>query len=151
MSADDTRIADRLAIMALNDDFGRLLDQGDVTGFVALFTDDVRYANGPRALNGRAEMTEFFTARAARGRVSRHLYSGLSITFDGPDRATGYSVWLTFAGDGALPIMPAEPFLVADITDVYARGPQGWRFAERRIDPVFRSAEISGPEGPAKS
>ncbi|MAS04010.1 MAG: hypothetical protein CL534_04865 [Ahrensia sp.] len=150
MSEDDTRIADRLAIIALNDDFGRLLDHGDVTGFVALFTEDVRYSNGPRALKGREEMTEFFTARAARGRVSRHLYSGLSISFDGADRATGYSVWLTFAGGGALPITPAEPFLVADITDVYARDSQGWRFAERRIEPVFRSAEISGPEGPAK-
>ena len=150
MIEDENRIADRLAIMALNDDFGRLLDHGDVTGFVALFTEDVRYSNGPRALNGREEMTEFFTARAAGGRVSRHLYSGLSISFDDPDRATGYSVWLTFAGAGALPITPAEPFLVADIIDVYTRGPQGWRFAERRIEPVFRSAEISGPEGPAK-
>jgi len=67
MIEDENRIADRLAIMALNDDFGRLLDHGDVTGFVALFTEDVRYSNGPRALNGREEMTEFFTARAAGG------------------------------------------------------------------------------------
>jgi hypothetical protein len=147
MTDSDSRIADRLAIMALNDDFARLLDHGDVPGFVALFTEDVRYSNGPRALAGCEEMTEFFTDRASRGRVSRHLYSGLSITFDGPDRATGYSVWLTFAGAGAFPITPAEPFLVADITDVYARGPQGWRFAERHIAPVFRSADIAGPEG----
>ena len=147
MTDSDSRVADRLAIMALNDDFARLLDHGDVPGFVALFTEDVRYSNGPRGLSGREEMTEFFTARGARGRVSRHLYSGLSIAFDGPDRATGYSVWLTFAGAGALPITPAEPFLVADITDVYTRGPQGWRFAERHIDPVFRNAGIAGPEG----
>jgi len=150
MIESDSRIGDRLAIMALNDDFARMLDHGDVPGFIALFTEDVRYSNAPRVLNGRDEMTEFFTARAARGRVSRHLYSGLSISFDGPDRATGYSVWLTFAGAGALPITPAEPFLVADITDVYTRGPQGWRFAERHIAPVFRSADIAGPEGGAR-
>jgi len=148
--SDPQRIGDRLAIAALNDDFGRLLDHGDVPGFVALFTEDVVYSNGPRVLNGHAEMTDFFTARAAAGRVSRHLYSGLAIAFDGPDRATGQSVWLTFAGDGALPITPAEPFLVADATDVYRRGPEGWRIAERRIAPVFRSGSIAGPEKAAK-
>jgi len=148
--SDAERIADRLDIAALNDDFGRLLDHGDVPGFVALFTEDIVYSNGPRVLNGHAEMTDFFAARAGRGRVSRHLYSGLSIVFDSADTATGYSVWLTFAGAGALPITPAEPFLVADITDVYRRDSRGWRIAERRISPIFRSATIGGPEGTGK-
>ena len=75
MIESDSRIADRLAIMALNDDFARMLDHGDVPGFIALFADNVRYSNGPRVLNGRDEMTDFFTARAARGGRCRRVRS----------------------------------------------------------------------------
>ena len=143
----ETRIKDLLAIEALNVSFGRRLDHGDVADFVELFTDDVAYSNGPRALNGREEMLTFFTARAAQGRVSRHLFSGLDVTFDGPDGADGTSVWLTFAGDGELPIRPAEPFLVADVEDRYRRTSDGWRIERRRISPVFRSTTIASPVG----
>ena len=137
---------DRLAIVALNDEFGYRLDHGDVAGFLDLFTDDVAYSNGDRHLAGRPEMETFFTARAGRGRVSRHLYSGLRIRPEGKDAATGTSVWLTFAGEGPLPIRPAEPFAVADVEDSYRREGGVWRIAARRISPVMLSAEI--PELP---
>jgi ketosteroid isomerase-like protein len=143
------RLADRLAIEALNDGFGRHLDHGEIEAFLDLFTDDVRYANGPRLLEGRAAMEKFFRARAAVGRVSRHLYSGLRIRFTGPDTAEAASVWLTFAGAGALPVTPAEPFLVADISDTYRREARGWRIATRMIEPVFRNPDIPNP-GPAE-
>jgi ketosteroid isomerase-like protein len=102
------RLHDRQAIAALNDNFGHCLDHGKVGAFLDLFTDDVSYANGPRQLQGRAEMTAFFEARAAAGRVSRHLYSGLRLNFTGPDTAEATSVWLTFAGEGGLPETPAD-------------------------------------------
>lgn len=138
------RLADRLAIAALNDDFAHFLDRGPVEAFVALFTEDVVYTNGARRLVGRDEMLAFFRARAQAGRVSRHLSSGLRIAFEGDDRAAGLSCWLTFAGEGALPIRPAEPFNVADIADVYRRTPEGWRIAERHITQVFVSDRIPG-------
>lgn len=143
------RLHDRLAIAALNDDFGHCLDNGKLEAFLDLFTDDVSYANGPRQLRGRAQMTEFFQARAAAGRISRHLYSGLRVNFTGPDTAEATSVWLTFAGEGALPVTPAEPFLVADALDTYRREAEGWRIATRQIRPVFRNPDIANP-GPAR-
>ncbi|MEW5420882.1 nuclear transport factor 2 family protein [Amorphus sp. 3PC139-8] len=146
----DLRLDDRLAIQALNDEFGHRLDHGDLDGFVDLFTEDVRYANGARQLNGQKEMRAFFAARAAGDRVSRHLYSGLRIAFEGVDRASGTSVWLTFAGSGPLPIRPADPFAVADVSDRYFRTPdRGWRIAVRQIAPVMLSDTV--PELPSRS
>jgi 3-phenylpropionate/cinnamic acid dioxygenase small subunit len=143
------RVPDRLAITALNDGFGHFLDHGEVDAFLDLFADDVSYSNGPRKLQGRVEMEAFFRARAAAGRISRHLYSGLRIRFTGRDTAESTGVWLTFAGAGELPVTPAEPFLVADVFDTYRREAEGWRIASREIRPVFRNLEIPNP-GPSR-
>lgn len=147
----DSRLADRLAITALNDAFGACLDHGDVEGFVDLFTEDVRYGNGPRVLTGRAELAAFFHGRAAAGRVSRHLYSGLRIRFDGDSGAIATSVWLTFAGDGPAPVASTEPFLVADVTDSYRQDRGVWRISARTISAVFRNPAIAPPSVAAGS
>ncbi|WP_309082976.1 nuclear transport factor 2 family protein [Chelativorans sp.] len=147
--AGDLRLSDQLAIRALNDRFGYLLDHGRVEEFVALFTPDVVYSNGARILNGREEMLAFFRRRAESGRVSRHFYSGLQITFLGEDKASAVSLWTTFAGEGPLPIAPATPFNVADVEDTYSRSPDGqWLIAARRITPVFLSKTV--PQLPTK-
>lgn len=143
MTVTDSRIEDRLAIAALNDDFGYHLDHGNVDEFLALFTDDVLYSNVARTLSGKAEMEEFFRNRAAGNRVSRHVFSGLRIEFADQNLARAGSVGVTFAGSGSLPIRPAEPFVVADLNDVYRRLPDGkWQFCERHITPIFMSESI---------
>jgi len=139
---DGTRLADRLEIVALSDGFAHGLDHGDVDGFLELFTDDVVYVNGARRLNGKAELERFFRARAESGRISRHMYSGLCIVFAGPDAATGTSVWLTFAGDGPLPVESTVPFVVADISDDYRRADGKWLIARREISAVFVNRDI---------
>ncbi|MBX3531045.1 MAG: nuclear transport factor 2 family protein [Rhizobiaceae bacterium] len=141
--SDDTRIADRLAIRELNDAFAFGLDHGDVDLFLSIFTDEVAYANGARKLAGMAEMEPFFRARAQSRRLSRHIYSGLRIAFDGPDRATGTGTWVTFAGEGIPPVEGTMPFVVSDVRDDYVRGADGrWRIAARTISPVFQSASV---------
>jgi len=142
----DERIADRLAIERLNADFRQCLDGGDAAGFSALFTEDALYANGPREARGRAAIAAFIESRSAGGaRTSRHLYSGLKVDFEGADRARATSVWMSFAWNGAPPIAMATPFLVADMDDIYLRTGDGWRFAERRITPIFRNPEVPPP------
>ena len=134
---------DRFAITALNDDFGYHLDNGNVDEFLALFTDDILYSNTARILSGKAEMEAFFRNRAAGGRVSRHIYSGLRLSFKSATLAHSTSIWLTFAGSGTIPISPADPFVVADINDVYRLDGDGmWRFAERHIKQVFVNKSI---------
>jgi len=142
----DQRIADQLAIERLNAEFRRCLDTGDAAGFSALFTEDALYANGPREARGQAEIAAFVSSRTAAGpRTSRHVYSGLMVDFEGADRARATSVWMSFAWNGAPPIPMATPFLVADMDDVYVRTTDGWRFAERRITPVFRNPDVPPP------
>jgi hypothetical protein len=139
------RLLDRQAIVALNDDFARGLDLHDRAAFLGIFAPDVTYSSGPRSYRSRDELAQFFDARLGGNRLSRHMYSGLTITFTGPDHATGYSVWLTFAGTGPAPVQMADPFQVADITDRYERGTDGWKIASRRIETVFRNPAVAPP------
>lgn len=140
------RITDCLAIERLNADYARALDHDDLDAFLALFTEDAIYTNASRRSEGRTAIAEFFRARQAGGvRTSRHVYSGLRIDFDGEDRATGTSVWLSFAANGRPPIQSAAPFLVADMADVYVQGASGWQFAERHITPVFVNPDVPPP------
>lgn len=131
-------LADRLALRELNDAFAHGLDCNDVDFFLSIFTDDVKYRNGERRLNGRAEMEPFFRARADAGRISRHFWSGLRLTFISDDEVSGRSNWMTFAGEGPLPLASTLPFVVSDVRDLYRRqSDASWRIAEREIASVF--------------
>jgi uncharacterized protein (TIGR02246 family) len=135
------RSADRRAIEQLNDDFGHQLDRGDVEGFVALFTDDALYTNGPRVLRGGQQIRQFYIDRTRDGpRTSRHFVSGLRIEFTGESSARGLSAAFTFSASGSPPIDSTIPAIVADFEDVYAFDGVRWRFAERHIVPLFRAA-----------
>ncbi|MCW1932292.1 nuclear transport factor 2 family protein [Pararhodobacter zhoushanensis] len=151
LETDLTALLDRQRIAALQTCFAQALDGGTLAQFLSVFTDDVTYSNGPRVLQGHAGLRGFFEARQAAGRVSRHMMSGLDISFDGPDAARSHSVWLSFAGDGPLPVGHAEPFLVADMHDDYLRTPAGWRIARRVITPAFRNPGIGNPPSGARA
>lgn len=132
------RFPDLLAIRGLNDDLCHELDRGTPEGFAALFTQDALYTHGPRRSVGRDEVLAFARSRRAAGpRTSRHVQSGLRITFEGDDRAHGVSCCTTFAASAEPPIASTAPVLVADFLDVYVREGGVWRVAQRDIVPVF--------------
>lgn len=141
----------RFALEDLNAAFTHHLDHGEVDALVELFTDDALYTHGARRSQGKAEIETLFRKRATGGpRTSRHIYSGLRFTIDSADHASGHSVCLSFAQDGAPPL-PATPFLVADFDDVYVRGRDGrWRFGERHITRIFVGSSNTGPIGQAQ-
>lgn len=126
-------------ITSLNDRFGRSLDRGDAEDFLSIFSNDVDYQSGPRRFNGKAELEQFFAARLASARVSRHFYSGLAVKFVGATAATGSSAWISFAGSGALPIKVTVPYMVADVQDDYVCQSGVWLIAKRIITPVFKN------------
>ncbi len=144
------RVLDRLSIRELNDAFGYCMDHGDCEGFLKIFTPDVHYRSGERVLSGKAEIRAFFEARARTGRLSRHTYSGLRIQFRSDD-AVSTSVWTTYAGNGVPPMEGTQPFVVADVSDVYRQYDGQWLIAERMIDPVFVNSAIKPPSPPAAS
>ena len=137
-------LEDRLEITSLSDRFGRGLDEHDAAMFLSIFDEDVDYRSGPRRYAGKAAVEAFFTERAKAGRVSRHVYSGLMLDGDA-DRATGKSVWISFAGAGALPLSGTAPYLVADVVDDYARIGGRWLITRREIRPVFRNDDVPPP------
>ena len=99
------RLADRLAIERLNQDFCHELDRGTPEGFAALFTLDTVYTRGERRSDGRAEVLAFARGRISGGpRTSRHFCSGLRIVFEGEERATGISCCVTYAASAVPPI-----------------------------------------------
>lgn len=135
----------RQEIEALNRVFARALDGGTLEDYLSIFTKDVYYRSGPRVLEGHAGLTDFFVTREKAGRVSRHMMGALDLERQDEDHATGHSVWLTFAGAGALPIQNCDPFQVADIKDQYVRTEAGWRISRREISTVFRNPGIAPP------
>ena len=141
------RLAIRLALEDLNADFAYYLDHGHVEALAELFCEDAKYSHGERRSEGRAEIRALFQQRARAARTSRHIYSGLRLTIRSATEASGTSVCLTFAADGPPP-HPANPLLVADFEDRYARCPDGrWRFLERHIRRIFVDPANPGPVG----
>lgn len=143
------RISIRLAIEDLNTAFTYHLDHDEVTALMELFTDDVFYTHGERRSGGKAELEQVFRRRTGSGpRTSRHVYSGLRLSIETPERVRGTSVCVTFAQDGAPPLQPAVPTLVADFDDVYVRCSDGrWRIKERHIHRIFVDPANRGPVG----
>lgn len=139
----------RFALEDLNTAFTYYLDHNRVDELAALFTEDAVYSHDTRRSQGREEIRALFVARTALGpRTARHLYSGLRLDVQSADHASGTSVCMTFASDGAPPIAHALPYLVADFEDLYRRCSDGkWRIAARHIRRVFAAANNPGPVG----
>lgn len=136
------RVANILAIQELNAAFAYHLDHSEVAALVGLFAPGATYSNGVRRSEGRDAIEAFFHTRHAAGlRTTRHLYSGLRISFDGSGQASGRSVCMSFARNAAPPVDHATPFLVADFLDEYGRIDGEWSFLSRDIRPIFRDPD----------
>ena len=138
-----TQVADRLAISDLVHAYAQGVDRRDPEGVARLFTEDgtfVAYATPGQSeptsrSQGHAEITRAI-AMARHYRSTTHTIGNHLAELDG-DRATGETRCVAYhvLGDEG-----AEILLVWHIRylDVYARGPEGWRIAERvlRVDLV---------------
>lgn len=124
------RLEDLEEIRALAVRYGFAVDERDLDGVCALFTEDaeLRTMSGPGKGKGVAAIAEYFRGRFDVLGPTNHFTHGHVVDFDDedPDQATGLvsshaEVWR----DGA-PMITALRY-----HDRYRRGPDGWRFAER--------------------
>jgi hypothetical protein len=137
LAADDLR-----AITALGARFAQILDLRDYDGLRDVLAADVHYVSVGREFHDIEAVIADFRARTG-DRVTRHTLGNAVISLSGPRRATGWSVWSTFAGDGT-GSTPPRVFMVADFMDVYVRLDSGaWRIAERIITPIFRDDALA--------
>lgn len=137
LAPDDLR-----AITDLSARFARVLDLREYDGLREILAADVHYVSVGREFHDVDAVIASFRARTGY-RVTRHALGNAVVTPSGPGRATGWSVWTTFAAEGAGDTLP-HVFMVADFADLYVRLDSGeWRIAERIITPIFRDETLA--------
>jgi uncharacterized protein (TIGR02246 family) len=122
------RVEDRFALQDLVAAYCRAIDDRDLEAFVALFTHDgrMRHQDGVTDVSGRAAIHAYYAARFPTYGVTFHYPHAHSVTFDGPDTASG---WVSAHAEMDL----GGEFVLAAFrySDRYAREHGQWRFAER--------------------
>lgn len=125
--------------------YAHLVDEGQASGVVDLFTDDAVWSAPGIEMVGRDQLLAGFGARNESSLVSRHVCTNFALTRCSPDEAEGI-VYLTLYrrprqdGEGA-PLAIGGPTMIGVYRDRYVRTDDGWRFAERRCDIDF----VRGP------
>lgn len=108
-----------------------------------IFLEDAVLRIGRVATTGLSEIQAMMDARlaASPGRLTRHVATNWRCALDGDAAAWGSSIVLVFAGVGDVPLAMNQTSSLSDVSDRYVLTPQGWRLAERGIDPIFLSPE----------
>ena len=141
-----TAVEDRLAISELLARYCFCIDNRDLTGVGALFTENARFATLDSSRNaiGRAAIVSGFRQRYTVLGATNHIVHHHTIDFDGPARARGEvsshaEVWRHEQAQ-----LAALRYL-----DTYEKDGGVWRFAERiqtfmYYVPINRYAEMLG-------
>ena len=117
--------------------YGSCVDERDIEGFVALWSEDAVWHNSRGPLEGQAAIRRHVETTWEQSPPGRHVCTNMQVTLADPDRASGTSYFTYYAGD--VSGRPATiPQFVGRYTDEYVRTAAGWRFASRRIEPVLK-------------
>ena len=123
--------SDREALMDLLARHAQLTDDGQWETRVELYTEDGEFTSLDGVTRaGRDQLREAFSATAGR-LVGKHITANTVLEVDG-DRASGWTDYAFF-------LVTAEGISVVSVGryhDEFARGPSGWRFRSRRIEPL---------------
>lgn len=124
------RIEDKIALQDLAHLYGFVMDERDLEGLSALFTDDARLGSDDGVFDARGLETiakTYASRYDVLGATHHFVHSALSrFDEDDPDRAYG------LVSGHAEVVRNGETMVVAlRYHDVYRRTPQGWRIAER--------------------
>jgi hypothetical protein len=128
--------ADALACQSVLYAFAERIDTGRASQAVELFTDDARFAAGPRVAEGRAQLAAAFAAREANSaRRTRHLMLNPICVPDGEAAMEVRSTLALFVLEPEA--KPLAPSALLACTDRLLRGADGrWRIASRRLELV---------------
>lgn len=132
-SLPELRNEDRLAIIALVNEYAAVLDEHRWHDVADLCTEDAQLTIRGREITGRAGLLSWADHRAAKEerRQTLHQMTNLRIRSVSPDEATGVAALVLHVakiGGNATFVD-----LVGDYHDVYVRAPDGWRFRSRRL------------------
>ena len=129
--------ADRQAILDLIADYTWTFDAGDHEAFAELFTDEAVFGRAGSEVRGKDAIRELARNRwIEEPTPRRHLVTSFKLSEPEPDGTVrGRSMFLvTIATTGE---SRARILATGWYDDVYARTPEGWKFAHRlnHVDP----------------
>ena len=109
--------------------YPQLCDDADGEGLGALFTEDGVLSVAGQAIQGPTAIGAWLLETLRVGPM-RHLMMNPHIIVESPDRACGtLDMALLLKGEQGWQLIASARY-----SDVYVRTPQGWRFAERKVD-----------------
>jgi ketosteroid isomerase-like protein len=121
------RVEDVEAIRTLDAVYCRLLDDGDCSGLVELFTPDGSF-DGLSVATGREDLLAFFGGLAGGGLTAFwHHVSNLEVTVDGDTAAVRSLLWQPCVVDG-VPHVAAGRY-----ADRLVRTAEGWRYTLKQV------------------
>jgi hypothetical protein len=133
-------LALRYELEALAIDYWHDVDLHGGAGAADHYTDDAVFQTSVREYRGRAEIEAFYRRRQSRGpRVSLHVVNNFRIEVESASRVRcGYVISL-YAADGE-PVLPSKPPILLGLAEevVVKQADGRWRYASRRIRPLFR-------------
>ena len=127
----------------LINEYSRLVDFGEAAAVADLFTEDARWQGTDLLLDGREEIRAWFTKReGVTRRVSRHVFTNVTVEVLSPTEAKSLSYMIPFRhdraeGDDTFPVPMAVPKWVGEAHDTFRLTDEGWRFSSRLVVPSF--------------
>lgn len=134
----------RLEIQQLVDDYAIYRDNLDAKNYANLFTEDGVLIVRGNEYQGR-EILYQRMLDADTSRVSMHVMSSSQITIIDRNNATGVHYAAVYTGsptDNPGQPIPVRGFaILGQYRDNYARTAEGWKISERKMQPVFATAD----------
>lgn len=127
----------------LINEYSRLVDFGEAAAVADLFTEDARWQGTDLLLEGREEIRAWFTKReGVTRRVSRHVFTNVTVEVLSPTEAKSLSYMINFRhdraeGDETFPVPMEVPKWVGEARDTFRLADDGWRFSSRLVEPSF--------------
>lgn len=148
MTATDADLARRIALLEDRAElqelvavYGRLIDDRDVAGLAELYTSDAVFDSTAGPVSGREAVLDYYRGQLDRYGMTYHYPHSHTITFTGPDSATGVVSAHAELAIGDTPILIALRYL-----DTYRREDGRWKFRERRALQLYAAPLADLPE-----
>jgi len=128
-----------LACERLCHDFGWYIDHRNYSAFLELFTDKGVFERSALVSRGQEELKQFLESRP-QDIVTRHLFTGIRITVNSSNSASGTSTCFVYrttaTADEKYPL-PIPALRIVEFEDDFIKTPLGWRFDRRRVSHIF--------------
>ncbi len=134
-------LEDRAELQELVAVYGRRIDDRDIEGIADLYTEDAMFDSTDGPISGREPVLAYYRRQLDRYGMTYHYPHSHTITFTGPDTATG-----VVSAHAELAILPT-PFVVAlRYIDEYRREDGRWKFVSRRALQLYAAPLADLPD-----